>query len=74
MKTRRFGKTNMRLSQLSLGCMRFTGGSPEETAIRTVERAIALGINHMETARGYGNSEERVGKALKRIFKTVPRE
>lgn len=74
MKYRRFGKTEMRISQITLGCMRFTGDSPEETAIRTVERAVELGINHIETARCYGNSEERVGKALKHILKRVPRE
>ena len=65
----------MPLSQISLGCMQFTGeGTPEEVAIRTVERAVELGINHIETARCYGNSEERVGKALRRILKTTPRE
>ena len=64
----------MVVSQITLGCMRFTGDTPEEVAIRTVERAVELGINHIETARGYGNSEERVGKALKRILKRVPRE
>ena len=74
MKYRRFGRTEMMLSQFSLGCMQFTGDSPEENAIATIERAVELGVNHIETARGYGNSEERVGKALKRILKTVPRE
>ncbi|MDA1191078.1 MAG: aldo/keto reductase [Candidatus Poribacteria bacterium] len=64
----------MMLSQITLGCMQFTGETPEEVAIQTVERAVELGINHLETARGYGNSEERVGKALKRIFKKIPRE
>ena len=38
---------------------------PEEQAIATVHRAMELGINHYETARGYGNSEELLGKALK---------
>jgi predicted aldo/keto reductase-like oxidoreductase len=74
MRTRRFGRTEMLLSQVSLGCMQFTGDSPEEVAIATVERAVELGINHIETARCYGNSEERVGKALKRILKHTPRE
>ena len=74
MKYRRFGRTEMMLSQFSLGCMKFTGDSPEENAIETVERAVELGINHIETARGYGNSEKRVGKALARILKRVPRE
>lgn len=74
MKYRRFGRTEMNLSQFSLGCMQFVRDTPEETAIATIERAVDLGINHIETARGYGNSEERVGKALKRILKKVPRE
>ena len=74
MKYRRFGRTEMMVSQFSLGCMQFTGNSLERNAIRTVERAVELGVNHIETARGYGNSEERVGKALERIFKKVPRE
>ncbi len=74
MKYRRFGRTEMMLSQFSLGCMQFTGKSPESNAIATVERAVELGVNHLETARSYGNSEKRVGKALKRILKKVPRE
>ena len=62
------------LSQFSLGCMQFTGDSPEENAIATIERAVEVGVNHIETARCYGNSEERVGKALKRIFAKQPRD
>ncbi len=38
---------------------------PEEQAVATVHRAMELGINHYETARGYGNSEEILGRALK---------
>ena len=64
MKYRRFGRTEMLLSQFTLGCMQITGESPEDRAIATIERAVELGVNHIETARGYGNSEERVGKAL----------
>ena len=37
MKYRRFGRTEMMLSQFSLGCMQFTGDSPEENAIATIE-------------------------------------
>ena len=74
MKYRRFGRTEMLVSQFSLGCMQFIRNTPEEVAISTIERAVASGVNHIETARGYGNSEERVGKALKQILKRVPRE
>ena len=45
MKYRRFGRTEMMLSQYSLGCMQFTGKSKESNAIRTVERAVELGVN-----------------------------
>jgi predicted aldo/keto reductase-like oxidoreductase len=45
------------------------GGIPlqrpsEDEAIQVVHRALELGINFIDTAAGYGNSEERVGKAL----------
>ncbi|HEY9621251.1 MAG TPA: aldo/keto reductase [Crinalium sp.] len=62
MQYRRFGKTNLLLSVFSLGTMRYLAS--EENAVKTVERAIALGINHIETARGYGNSELYLGTAL----------
>ncbi len=37
---------------------------PEEVAVAAVRRAYDLGINFFDTARGYTNSEERIGKAL----------
>jgi len=37
----------------------------EENARQTLQQAVALGINHLETARGYGKSEEYLGAALK---------
>jgi len=36
----------------------------------TIHRALELGINHIETARGYGSSEMQLG----RVLPTVPRE
>ncbi|MBD3883815.1 aldo/keto reductase [Phormidium tenue FACHB-886] len=65
MHFRRFGKTNLPLSVFSLGTMRYLAS--EQTAINTVQKAIALGINHLETAQGYGNSELYLGTALKNI-------
>lgn len=41
--------------------------SSPQTMQQTVERAIELGINHIETARGYGKSEEFLGFALRSI-------
>jgi uncharacterized protein len=37
---------------------------PERDAIRVVQRALDLGVNFIDTAIGYGISEERIGKAL----------
>jgi hypothetical protein len=71
MKYRRFGKTNLYLSVFSLGTMRCLG-SPNDT-YKTVEKALQLGINHIETARGYGKSEEYLGLAISRGL-SLPRE
>jgi hypothetical protein len=63
MHYRRFGKTNLQLSVFSLGLMRCL--SSLQQAQQTLQAAIDLGINHIETARGYGKSEEYLGAALK---------
>ncbi|MFK0732065.1 MAG: aldo/keto reductase [Gloeotrichia echinulata HAB0833] len=70
MQCRRFGKTNLRLSVFSLGTMRYLADA--KNASKTIETALALGINHIETARGYGKSEEYFGEALKAGL-SVPR-
>ena len=70
MRQRRFGKTNLSLSVFSLGTMRCLASPQIATA--TIEKAIALGINHLETARGYGNSEVYLGLALKDL--AIPRD
>jgi predicted aldo/keto reductase-like oxidoreductase len=62
MRYRRFGKTGLQLSIFSLGTMRYLAS--QEIAIQTVQKAVSLGINHLETARGYGNSEKYLGAAL----------
>ena len=62
MQYRRFGSTELRLSVFSLGTMRCL--SSEEMAIATIRKALEMGINHLETARGYGNSEQYLGRAL----------
>ncbi len=62
MEYRRFGKTNLSLSVFTLGTMRYLASVANAQA--TLERAIALGINHVETAQGYGQSEVYLGNAL----------
>jgi len=69
MPYRRFGRTELALSVASLGTMRFTS---QAMAQQVISDAIAAGINHIETARGYGNSEAYVGNALNAL--SVPRD
>lgn len=70
MQYRRFGKTNLHLSVFSLGTMRYL--ADVKNAQQTIVAALALGVNHLETARGYGKSEEYLGAAIKGGL-TVPR-
>jgi uncharacterized protein len=62
MEYRRFGRTNLNLSVFSLGTMRCLA-SPQ-IALTTIKKALSCGINHLETARGYGKSEEYLGQYL----------
>lgn len=81
MHYRRFGRTNLQMSVLSCGGMRFQQSwkdlAPEDLTAQeeerleaTVRRALALGVNHIETARGYGSSERQLGRLLPKL----PRE
>jgi aryl-alcohol dehydrogenase-like predicted oxidoreductase len=68
MKTRRLG--SLEVSELGLGCMgmsAFYGSSDEEEAVATIQRALELGINFLDTAQLYGplTNEELVGRAIK---------
>jgi uncharacterized protein len=63
MRDRRFGKTEMNLSVFSFGTMRYL--ESETNAIETTFKAVELGINHIETAKGYGKSEQFIGAAFK---------
>ena len=65
MKYRRFGKTNLNLSVFSLGLMRCCYS--EKQLFETVKKAVTLGINHIETAQGYGKSETYLGRTLKKL-------
>jgi predicted aldo/keto reductase-like oxidoreductase len=52
------------VSSIGFGAMRIPQ-VPLAQAIETVRLAVELGINLFETAPGYGDSEQRLGKALK---------
>ncbi len=61
--TRRLGKTGLDVTVIGFGGIPIQI-VPEEVAIGAVRRAHDLGIRFFDTARGYTNSEERIGKAL----------
>ncbi|MBN1979680.1 MAG: aldo/keto reductase, partial [Anaerolineae bacterium] len=63
MITTRLGKTGLEVSRVGIGGIPIQRPSEDE-AITIIHRALDLGVNFIDTAAGYGASEERIGKAL----------
>ena len=62
------GNTDIAISRLGFGGLFVASFAAHyDQARRAVTRAIDLGINYFDTAPGYGNSEEVLGKALRDI-------
>ena len=76
MRYRTLGRTGFEVSEVSLGTVEI--GMPygiagnaqvavpdEHSASRLLDRALDLGINYIDTARAYGESEAIIGRALR---------
>jgi predicted aldo/keto reductase-like oxidoreductase len=75
MQYRRFGRTELQMPVFSCGGMRYQfkwkdmpawliPKDNQRNLEATIRRSIEVGINHIETARGYGTSEMQLGKIL----------
>jgi aryl-alcohol dehydrogenase-like predicted oxidoreductase len=69
MQTRKLGSQGLEVSAEGLGCMgmsEFYGRSDEGEAIATINRALELGVNFLDTADMYGpfTNELLVGRAI----------
>src|SRR5690348_1384478 len=78
MQYRRFGRTELAMPVISCGGMRYQykwqdvkpGEIPSQNQANLqacIHRALELGINHIETARGYGTSEMQLGAVLPKL-------
>ena len=65
MKKRVLGRTGIEVTELALGGLFVSSyGGEYDQAKLAIDRALELGVNYIDTAPGYGNSEEVLGKAL----------
>ncbi len=68
MRQRPLGKTGLKVSELSLGGLFISShGSAYAQAEAAIRRAVELGVNYVDTAPGYADSEEVLGKALRGV-------
>jgi predicted aldo/keto reductase-like oxidoreductase len=68
MKKVRLGRTNLEVTRWSMGGIPFStvmGGKDEETINQVIHAALDYGINFIDTARVYMDSETNIGEVMK---------
>ena len=69
MEYRTLGRTGLAISEIGYGAWGIGAsnwvGAREDESVAALRRAIELGVNFIDTARGYGESERIVGSVLR---------
>lgn len=69
MEQRALGRTGMSVSEIGFGAWGIGGGmwvgAQEDESVRALRRAVELGIDLVDTARGYADSERIVGSVVR---------
>ncbi|HEU5474678.1 MAG TPA: aldo/keto reductase [Actinophytocola sp.] len=69
MRRRVLGRTGLSVSEIGFGAWGIGGagwiGADESESVRALRRAIELGVNFIDTARRYGDSERIVGEVVR---------
>ena len=63
---RKLGKTGLQVSEIGFGGIPLQRVNLDE-AVTVVQEALKLGINFFDSARGYTDSEEKIGRALQGV-------
>lgn len=67
---RKYGRTEVEVSAIGFGGMRFNDQEDADQCAGLVKAAYDAGINYFDTAPGYGKSEELFGVAFKEMLRT----
>ncbi|MFC9454303.1 aldo/keto reductase [Streptomyces sp. NPDC056637] len=69
MRYRELGRSGMTVSEIGYGAWGIGAsgwvGATEDESVRALHRAVDLGVNFIDTARGYGESERIVGRVVR---------
>ncbi|RFC77091.1 aldo/keto reductase [Streptomyces sp. AcE210] len=69
MRYRELGRSGMSVSEIGYGAWGIGAsgwvGATEDESVRALHRALDLGVNFIDTARGYGESERIVGRVVR---------